>query len=311
MITSKHNSLYDTILGRIQDGSYTDRLPTQKEMADEFEVNFKTVAKALKALSDNGVIQSKPGLGSFIRRKQPTGTMPLLNMVPLESNALDESNPYRDYASNFLNSLWLNAAQKGIHIALLPEINEGNISTMQPAEGEYAVIFGIRKPNLITAVHNLGYRVIVLGCSREHVDIYRNLPFMAITRNMEHSYELMVNHLKKKGRKKIALLYFDSEKSWNKHEIMTGLCLRHDLEFESERVIADKDRLTLNAIDTLLERDVEFDSVIVPHNECARILIEKLTARGYKIPEDISVICDMGNYSGQSFNNHNYTHTPT
>ncbi len=51
-------------VGRLQPD---ERLPPIRQLAVELEVNFNTVARAYKELNRQGVISTRPGLGSFVQ----------------------------------------------------------------------------------------------------------------------------------------------------------------------------------------------------------------------------------------------------
>jgi GntR family phosphonate transport system transcriptional regulator len=53
----------DIAAGRFQPGA---QLPTEKELADRFEVNRHTVRRALAAVADRGLILTEQGRGSFV-----------------------------------------------------------------------------------------------------------------------------------------------------------------------------------------------------------------------------------------------------
>lgn len=56
---------------RIAAGEWAARLPAERDLAYEYEVNFKAVRKALAALREEGLIVTEHGYGSFV-----TGTGP-------------------------------------------------------------------------------------------------------------------------------------------------------------------------------------------------------------------------------------------
>ena len=61
-----------------------DRLPTERELAEEFEVSRPTVRSALQSLSAMGVVSSRKGAGTFIRGGPPTlGGEPLRLLADL------------------------------------------------------------------------------------------------------------------------------------------------------------------------------------------------------------------------------------
>jgi GntR family transcriptional regulator len=53
---------------RIADGELKpgDQLPTVRELANELEVNFNTVARAYRILDDSGTISTQQGRGTYV-----------------------------------------------------------------------------------------------------------------------------------------------------------------------------------------------------------------------------------------------------
>ena len=85
-------SLADVVFDRLQraikSGAYRpdERLPTEHDLAAEFEVSRPIVREALKRLRDQGLIYSRRGAGSFVRvigLKQPLGFGQLENVSDL------------------------------------------------------------------------------------------------------------------------------------------------------------------------------------------------------------------------------------
>lgn len=52
---------------RIAAGEWTSRIPAERDLAYEYEVNFKVVRKALADLRESGLIATEHGYGSFVR----------------------------------------------------------------------------------------------------------------------------------------------------------------------------------------------------------------------------------------------------
>jgi GntR family transcriptional repressor for pyruvate dehydrogenase complex len=68
-----------------------DRLPTERELADEFEVSRPTVRSALQSLSAMGVVSSRKGAGTFIQGGPPTlGGEPLRLLADLHDFSSEE-----------------------------------------------------------------------------------------------------------------------------------------------------------------------------------------------------------------------------
>ena len=80
--------VFDRILRSIKSGAFApdERLPTEHDLAAEFEVSRPIVREALQRLRDQGLIYSRRGAGSFVRSvglKQPLGLGQLENVADL------------------------------------------------------------------------------------------------------------------------------------------------------------------------------------------------------------------------------------
>ena len=56
-------------LGALQEG---DQLPTVKEVVGELAINPNTVLKAYRELERDGLVEGRPGLGTFVSRTLPS-----------------------------------------------------------------------------------------------------------------------------------------------------------------------------------------------------------------------------------------------
>lgn len=63
----KQGKIVEELLRRIREGVYEEKLPLSQELAEEFNVNFKTINKALNQLVADGILFRKKGCGTFIR----------------------------------------------------------------------------------------------------------------------------------------------------------------------------------------------------------------------------------------------------
>lgn len=80
--------VFERMLRAIKSGAYKadERLPTEHELAAEFEVSRPVIREALKRLRDQGLIYSRRGAGSFVRStglRQPLGFGQLENVADL------------------------------------------------------------------------------------------------------------------------------------------------------------------------------------------------------------------------------------
>jgi GntR family transcriptional regulator len=73
MPTPKHVAITNALRERCRDLPVGARLPSEKELAAQFEVSRMTVRQALDALTADGRVERVPGSGTFVRR--PTVAM--------------------------------------------------------------------------------------------------------------------------------------------------------------------------------------------------------------------------------------------
>lgn len=80
------DQIYARIFGLIVEGEFPEdsKLPTEVEFAERFVVSRTIVREALARLRDDGVVISRQGAGSFVKRR-PDGT--LLSFAPVGSIA--------------------------------------------------------------------------------------------------------------------------------------------------------------------------------------------------------------------------------
>lgn len=66
----KHVHIREQLLGRVVDYPADAALPQERELADEFEVSRTTVRQALQSLTDDGLIYSIRGKGTFVSKSR-------------------------------------------------------------------------------------------------------------------------------------------------------------------------------------------------------------------------------------------------
>ncbi len=65
--------LYEDLKKKIEDNVYTEgmKIPSDEELKNKFGVSMITVKKALSMLKDEGVLQRIPGVGTFVKARNP------------------------------------------------------------------------------------------------------------------------------------------------------------------------------------------------------------------------------------------------
>ncbi|MET9339315.1 GntR family transcriptional regulator [Nonomuraea sp. NPDC003804] len=62
--------LMEILRGRIQDGTYRGKIPSFKQLVQEFELGINTVKHAVDALAEQGYVRKVESLGTFVRPPQ-------------------------------------------------------------------------------------------------------------------------------------------------------------------------------------------------------------------------------------------------
>lgn len=64
-----HEQIRDIVKERIVDGQYTQKIPSEKKLMDEFHVSRSTVRQAVENLVQEGMLVKVPGRGTFVDHK--------------------------------------------------------------------------------------------------------------------------------------------------------------------------------------------------------------------------------------------------
>ena len=89
--------LHEQIVGQVRDLisagrlNYGDRLPPERELAQIFNVSRNSVREAMRVMEHQGLVQSRPGSGTFVVIGEETGLVDILAMaIHQEKNKLTE-----------------------------------------------------------------------------------------------------------------------------------------------------------------------------------------------------------------------------
>lgn len=79
----KHHRISRTLLAEIASGKYapSGRLPSEAQLVERFGVSRPTVARALRDLQDQGLVERRVGSGSFVREGRPPDAIRQLGLL--------------------------------------------------------------------------------------------------------------------------------------------------------------------------------------------------------------------------------------
>lgn len=307
---SKAEQVYSVVLSRIREGTYRAKLPNELELAEELAVNAKTVAKALRVLSEEGVVERKRHMGTFVMSPHHRPPRPALSFLALRDNIFAESNPYRHRVLAFLERLWEEGSKRNIPLHLLP--HTAHLSDLQqycvPGHaGSYAVLFGGRGAvGALRALLEMDFKPVLIGLDREHYPELRALPFLAIDGRVESAYRDLVTHMKVRGRRRIGALCLSGGK--DKLKLFRAALDEQGLEFDPRRTAATPRRDDHTPLLELLARETPLDGLILPDNESARVAADELRRTERRVPHDVAIACVCGDLDGPSYPRHRFTH---
>lgn len=89
-----YNKIKLTILSRISQGKYQpdDRIPSELEFVEEFGVSRMTVNRALRELTQEGILVRVPGVGTFVAKRQPQS--PIVELSDIAEEIRDRGHDY-------------------------------------------------------------------------------------------------------------------------------------------------------------------------------------------------------------------------
>lgn len=212
----------ESIINDLENGKFQpdQKLPTEREMCEQFDVSISTIRKAMYYLRDKGLIYSKRGSGYYVTRKvEGTSSLerPSLSNLGLDSNVQSEMHSFQIRRCNITEARDLKIKVHSIiyEIRRIRRV-KGRISSV-----EYTLIPVEQVPNLLEedAMISLNKAFVKNGIERVkvtnklvHFDDFNNFKNMGLDYNKVNFN--MIKRLEKLDGKIIEfskILIFDQE----------------------------------------------------------------------------------------------------
>lgn len=321
-----YQKIYNSIYDKIKDGEYSEgeKLPTEKELASQFDVSNITSKKALEMLAENGLIRRIPGKGSFVLKSADDNASNLqeqrLNFTLIGVVLSDFSE---SYGTNLLSGIEEEASKNNCYI--VPKRSYGNQDLeneaidslvdmgvdgiiVMPVHGEHY------NPKILKLIMD-GYPIVLMDCDLKGIPA----PFVG-TDNMDAA-KIATDYLLEQGHRKISFLSTPLKDTTTLEDRNKGFIMSH----AEHGVKVDEDFWETNLISTLPgmdnEQNTEADcdkikELILNHPEITCLFVTEynlalramhaLKSLNKSVPEDISILCFDGpsNNMGEYF----YTH---
>jgi DNA-binding LacI/PurR family transcriptional regulator len=284
----------DEITRRIEAGELAqgDRIPSLREMCDEFGVSSITARRALLDLLNEGIVERRGGLGAFVTGMRRRARIAVVIIGYGESAWRQNSGSFGQLVGGIASSMWEHDAL----LTVLP-VNDPMTASVavkqllhdQPVDGLLFRVAG-----------DVDWRVVEIPAEQElgAVLIKRTPPgsgVPAVLPDARHAGAVSVEHLYELGHRRIGLLtatastdtYRDHKAGFIAALESHGVRVGRELVSEVGSVF-DEERRT--AAGRLLELPERPTAVVCNADFLALDLYDAAAEHGLRIPEDLSIV---------------------
>ena len=283
------------IAQEIRNRTWTECLPGKNLLAQTYQVNPRTILKALKILEEQELIRIEPARGCFIRKKEerPNTADKTVAIVETEGQgSFQRKQAHYQFFSKIAASYGYKAVFIGFDAALFQE--NPHLLLNYPVQGFYFRFGSLRqKQRLVLHEHHIPFSC----CSKQYLDPLADYADC----DHEKGIPLLLRYLKEMGHRRIAYLeferivdyrkYLDTMKEIFQNELKEDfdpeLFMILDIPFEARQ---DQEFMRKNIRKVLLHllRQKEAPSVIVCNHFFLSYMSQELKGL-IKIPEELSL----------------------
>ncbi len=294
----KYINLKNTIVDQINDGIYKpgDKLPTENELAAEFDISRHTVRKAMNILLNQGLVSRKAGVGTFLNKssKKQTGLIGFISLNVHDYIFSDIFNGIEEVLHNKGYQILLASSQsdQDREKKILEELLKKNVDGLiiEPAHS------AINYPNisLLERFVNSDIPVVILDSKFDN----NNFHYVRLD-DIKGGY-LATRALIDLGHENIAMIYskvhlplIDRFKGYKKalKEEELPIYLDHVKECSHTELedVSEFENQLKKAVTEIMGSSNPPTAVFCVNDQFAVRVKEILENMGYKIPDDISL----------------------
>ena len=290
----KYEEICQYIIGLIHDNglSKDDKLPTEKELAEQFEVSRITVQRALKELQQNGTVYRIQGGGTFVGGPQEEA-WPNQNLFPLV--LANNSQHYRsmDFVNGLQSYLFKHNCYTTVHISNNDDKQEQDIINSLVKNGmQQIIILPVEKGDNTEFYFGLlskGIKLIFID--RKPPD----LPCSLVSCDNFSGGYLATRHLLEKGHRQIAFITnVKIGQASSVDQRLSGYrraLLERGVACDEQYILFADDKVELEAkVKELMERPNAPTAIFSVNDYTAIDLMSILGKCGKQIPNDVALI---------------------
>lgn len=320
-MSSLYEQIYSFILNGIKDGQYKkgDRIPTEIELAKQFNVSRITSKKALDLLAEQHIIERFQGKGSFI-----SSSLPDLNNLILDEKVKGANSEFENLIgliiSDFTDTYGLDLVKAIEKRSSEHEYNLVLKRSFGDEEEEKKAInsfvkMGVKGIIILPAqgVHynNELLRLVVEQYPLVLIDRYlKGIPASSVSIDNKEAARVITKYLLDNGHSEIAYISPPAEGTSSLEERLMGLHVafsekgKHlnpdyilseiqstkpkNIFHNKHQAFGETDQ---QKIQQFIRKNQKISTIICSEFEIAVLLVKVLEMEGKKVPKDISVVC--------------------
>jgi DNA-binding LacI/PurR family transcriptional regulator len=315
----KYNQLISALRQKIYAGDFDQdgKLPPERTLAQSFGFSRVTVRSALQELEEDGLIERRPGVATFVKtsRKAPPESQHreyrfCFICRPSPMGLAPEDDPYNSQlllgffkAKNRENMFSLDTLVIPNDFASLHDYARKQGINLKQWDG--LILSHAPTPDEINDLIHDKINFVVLG----ETDSMRYFPVITVD-NFSGAY-MLTSHLLQQGKQEPLFLFVNKNNLWEKRRVAGFFQALSEAGIATapERIIRDCPAdlaATRRYLKELLRRRRPFDALVVTGDIRGCGVLEELAAAGIRVPEDVAV----GLYDGYHWIANMFPHVP-
>lgn len=294
-----------------------DRVPSEKELADQFSVSRITSKKALDLLAQNEIIERIRGKGSFVadaHTEKIERTKNIVTNIRADSKLIALIIPdFSDtYGLNLVKTIEKHCLQNNSHLIIrrtsgLIKEEENAINSLVNDGVDGLIIFPVHGEHYNVEL----LKLVLIDFPLVLIDRYlKGIPASSVCTDNQRASETLTKHLFELGHTEVAFIspspigtstIEERIKGFHMAYSKQGIKLNPNLELTNlvsslpQNVSKDDSKVLLSNDYQLMKRFIldnpTLTGFVVCEYELARILTKVINDLGKKIPEDYSIVC--------------------
>ena len=285
--------VYESLLDKIRNGTYASGslLPSEREMSAAFKVDRLTVRRSLEMLVNEGLIEKKPGLGTWVRSLPPrlSGRVSSGNIVfvlPKSANLIDRIT--EPCVSDLFYRIQNELTPQGFQLIYTTVDKDDELLVHLSDPGVAGILFVSQiSKNLLEKARKLGHPAVVVNYTDEY--------FPSILPDRENGSYQAVSHLIELGHRRIAFIsgiprYQSSQASFRgyKHALVDA-----DLDWKNQTLREGDWTFDggYRAMKAILEDEAQLPTAVFAANDMTALgAMEAVREAELGVPGDISIV---------------------